>query len=1160
MSNDTKLSKKYIGTDQVGSAQIELENNQALSAKDAAGSSSIEVLKIDASDKLQLLKHPHLPAAATESSEAVRKAELDEVIADVEEAQADIIALEGDMAIALPKITLLESEMDQAQSDISALQSDMTEAQSDISALEGRMSTAESDIDAVEGRMATAESDIDSLEGRMNTAESDINALEELQDDYLKLDGSRPMVGNLNMMPELGTHYKVVGLGDPTDPRDAANKQYVDAIAEGLHVHAPAKVIILDSLAAVSGGEVSYDNGADGVGATLTTTVALMSYDSYNFAQGDRVIFNAEPNQAHNGIYTVGSDGAMGTVFTRALDFNTPVEIGGGDFIFIQEGALSASSGWVEANGVTQVGIGPIHFVKFSGAGTYSAGDALDLTGTEFSVIVDNSTIIVNASNQLELAPAVQQDLSGKVNKSGDEMSGTLTMDFDNGMTTVISDEMIQQINGNFTTEVWAGEVSIGYNESGVLTQSNQISQSLISIAHQDQTGTTHSTTVTIGATSSAEQSQVYIESTDSANSLYEVGSLSGGAVDFNVQNQAEGLNSTTSFQHNTISIHVADTNNNTASGFNVNLGENVSFFTANSVGELSHVEPSLGWHLTPKQYVDDQISDFVVNLQSNIDAVADDVSHLVTLSGVAVDSDHLGSFDENIIPDNQNVKQALQALESKAIEMSGISSDIQEELDATQVGAGLESDGSYAAPVSSYHLSSSVSLKDADRLLDIAINNETENRNLAMQDLQNELDATQLGAGLEAMGDYVAPVGSNYLGSAVSLKDADSKLDEAIKLVSDDVADLETYVDSTFVPLSQKGAADGIATLGPDSKIPSSQLPAIAITEVYVVADIAARDALTVDEGDVAKVIDAGAGLPKTFIFDGSIWIEIESGSDVDSVFGRTGNVVAQSGDYSASQISYGVGSNVEAKLDSIQGEVDALEELQDDYLSLDGSRPMAATLNMDSHLISNVLDPVSAQDAATKKYVDDADGLIISDLQDLDGYAQDIRSDLDDLDGYAQDIRSDLDQEVIDRTQADLAFLMLDGSRPMEADLDMDGFLISNVLDPVSAQDAATKAYVDAQLSASTDFEFIKITLSAQNITDQFVELPFLAAMGSITISSQRAALPVSTSADADCDFLQDNSGSVTKLVFQGPAAQPSGDAQLEEGQKLFINYVKA
>ena len=47
---------------------------------------------------------------------------------------------------------------------------------------------------------------------------------------------------------------------------------------------------------------------------------------------------------------------------------------------------------------------------------------------------------------------------------------------------------------------------------------------------------------------------------------------------------------------------------------------------------------------------------------------------------------------------------------------------------------------------------------------------------------LQNELDATQAGAGLEDDGSYAANTSTNYISDATSLKDADEKLDAAIK------------------------------------------------------------------------------------------------------------------------------------------------------------------------------------------------------------------------------------------------------------------------------------------------------------------------------------------------------------------------------------------
>lgn len=92
--------------------------------------------------------------------------------------------------------------------------------------------------------------------------------------------------------------------------------------------------------------------------------------------------------------------------------------------------------------------------------------------------------------------------------------------------------------------------------------------------------------------------------------------------------------------------------------------------------------------------------------------------------------------------------------------------------------------------------------------------------------------------------------------------------------------------------------------------KIPSSQIPAIAITDVFQVADIAARDALTVgagdgevQEGDVAVVVDASADAGITagsasYIYSGSAWVLLKSGDEVISVAGKTGVVTLAAAD----------------------------------------------------------------------------------------------------------------------------------------------------------------------------------------------------------------------------------------------------------------------
>ena len=60
---------------------------------------------------------------------------------------------------------------------------------------------------------------------------------------------------------------------------------------------------------------------------------------------------------------------------------------------------------------------------------------------------------------------------------------------------------------------------------------------------------------------------------------------------------------------------------------------------------------------------------------------------------------------------------------------------------------------------------------------------------NNQVKDVQSELDDTQTGAGLDTDGSYIQPSGSNYIDTAVSLADADSKLDAQIKTNADNIS-----------------------------------------------------------------------------------------------------------------------------------------------------------------------------------------------------------------------------------------------------------------------------------------------------------------------------------------------------------------------------------
>ena len=211
----------------------------------------------------------------------------------------------------------------------------------------------------------------------------------------------------------LGGLTSVAVTQDPVSALQLATKQYVDAVAEGLHVHPSCAAATPATLASITGGTVTYNNGTAGVGATLTLSNALSVLDGYTLLNGDRVLVKNEATQANNGIYTWATGG---TVLTRATDFDTAIEIASGDFTFVTYGTLYANTGWVQTNPVTTVGTDSIVWSQFTGAGTYTAGTGLTLTGTQFSITntavtagaygsaTQVGTFTVNAQGQLTLA------------------------------------------------------------------------------------------------------------------------------------------------------------------------------------------------------------------------------------------------------------------------------------------------------------------------------------------------------------------------------------------------------------------------------------------------------------------------------------------------------------------------------------------------------------------------------------------------------------------------------------------------------------------------------------------------------------------------------------------------------------------------------------
>lgn len=202
----------------------------------------------------------------------------------------------------------------------------------------------------------------------------------------------------------------------PINDADASSKWYVDQKA----LYATEWKFSVQFATSTGGvGVYTSTGGVSGTGAFTNvnfTGASVFDLGGHTVLVGDRVLVKNQADAKQNGIYTVTSTGAAGGL-ERALDQDgTPsaeVSIGNATYI---ENVTSGATGthWVvvkplgyDGSGVLVLNVDNIEWTQFSGIGTYTAGAAIDISGTQISVKYDNTTIGVNGSNQLEVKSGV---------------------------------------------------------------------------------------------------------------------------------------------------------------------------------------------------------------------------------------------------------------------------------------------------------------------------------------------------------------------------------------------------------------------------------------------------------------------------------------------------------------------------------------------------------------------------------------------------------------------------------------------------------------------------------------------------------------------------------------------------------------------------------
>lgn len=189
---------------------------------------------------------------------------------------------------------------------------------------------------------------------------------------------------------------KITNVADPLVGTDAANKQYVDAIKQGLDIKDSVRV-------ATTGSDITLSGGAPD------------TLDGKTLVLNNRILVKDQGTASQNGLYYVSTlgTGVNGT-WTRTTDADASSEVTSGMFTFIEEGSANGGRGFVltTSNPITLNSTG-LTFTQFSGAGTFTNGTGLSLTNGQFSIT--NTITASGPTGSSSVVPIITYNAQGQL-------------------------------------------------------------------------------------------------------------------------------------------------------------------------------------------------------------------------------------------------------------------------------------------------------------------------------------------------------------------------------------------------------------------------------------------------------------------------------------------------------------------------------------------------------------------------------------------------------------------------------------------------------------------------------------------------------------------------------------------------------------------------
>jgi len=239
---------------------------------------------------------------------------------------------------------------------------------------------------------------------------------------------------------------RITNLLDPIGSNEAATKNYVDALSQGLDPKGSCRLATT---------------------ANIGLSGTAMTIDGFTPVVGDRILVKNQSTAAQNGIYIVASG-----VWTRATDMDAWTEVPGA-FTFVEtEGSTQGNTGWVctsiASGGV--LGTTAILWTQFSGAGSVVAGAGLIQNGNAHDVVGTTNRISV-AADSIDISTAY-------VGQGTITTLGTITTGVWNGSTIQAT------AGGTGATTANQGRINLGAAQAQVVVCAALVAGVELSVLH----------------------------------------------------------------------------------------------------------------------------------------------------------------------------------------------------------------------------------------------------------------------------------------------------------------------------------------------------------------------------------------------------------------------------------------------------------------------------------------------------------------------------------------------------------------------------------------------------------------------------------------------------------------------------------------------------